>query len=885
MLIADPFALLGRIPELSATELDELIAELVRPELRPTPAHDLVRARALGARFRHDQDPATLAEALRTYEESSYRGPARGLVGRALVLVTLQAGMSGQAVDGDRVRALIGDAGDDPSMPGSAAVLTMMTDLVAAGWDEPFHDRTETLRRLDEAITVIPPESPLVGMVSVSRMALDARQGALTGSYSAAGDAAEKARVMLHQGGLTEHERTVTEAMRASAEAMAAVQHGDVDGALTRAGALAELLDRLPADDPAVAPARAALRALRSTDESDADDPRLSPAERTWRLIAVAGNTVRAAMDKRDAAGLSRGIGLLRRAERAAPAGYEHHLLIQTMLGGALVPYSQLEGGRAALDEAVRRLTTAHRQAGHPGHPMWASSAQALALAHRVDGRAALSRETGRRALRGHAWSVLLQAGAADAAAAARDAANDARQIARWYLADGDPAGAALVLDAGRCLMLYATTVTMDVPARLAGLGRDDLLTRWRHDPKDPDLRYEVLTVLTGSPVSEAAIPDVLDPPGLDEVGRALTEVRADALVYLIPADDEGPGGAVLVPAEGLRGVRPAFLPLPRLASTEPVTRHVTALGSRDAGEDGGGDGPARPLDEVCDWAWPAVVGPLLGTLDRWPIGRAPRVVLIPTGDLATVPWHAARDRDGTRAVQVATFSYAPSARLLCQNAERPPVPLDAPARIIADPEHNLPDARAEADAISQAFLPSADVLRGAEATPEAVRDWLVAGGGSVLHLACHGDVRPGVDGSFLRLAGSRRLTAHEILRTRRATGIGVVALAACTTGVASGAYDEAFSLTTAFLATGARSVFGSLWPVPGEATSVLMFMAYHYLFAEGKRPMDALNHAQRWMLDPDRAVPPTMPPALRVLTHRLTGDVAAWAGFTHQGR
>jgi CHAT domain-containing protein len=175
-------------------------------------------------------------------------------------------------------------------------------------------------------------------------------------------------------------------------------------------------------------------------------------------------------------------------------------------------------------------------------------------------------------------------------------------------------------------------------------------------------------------------------------------------------------------------------------------------------------------------------------------------------------------------------------------------------------------------------------MCQGAAATPEAVRAWLLDGGGTVLHLACHGATRSGVDGSHLRLAGGR-LTARDILQTRRQTAIGLVALAACTTGIPSGAYDEAFSLTTAFHAAGARSVFGSLWPVPSDATSLLMFMAHNYLRAEGKRPVDALNHAQRWMLDPERAIPAAMPLALAGQVPLLTGDVAVWAGFTHQGR
>jgi CHAT domain-containing protein len=261
-------------------------------------------------------------------------------------------------------------------------------------------------------------------------------------------------------------------------------------------------------------------------------------------------------------------------------------------------------------------------------------------------------------------------------------------------------------------------------------------------------------------------------------------------------------------------------------------------------------------------------------------------------GSLASVPWHAAQGRDGSRGLQHAIFSYAPSARLLCDNARRCAVPADAGGIVVGDPTHDLPDARAEALAVRSAVSPDARLLGDASATapatPTAVLDWLrnVEGSRSVLHLACHGAVREGIDGSYLALAAGERLSARDILETRKVGVIGVVALAACTTSVPSGAYDEAFSLSTAFLVAGARTVFGSLWPVPSGATSLLMFMAHHYLRAEGLRPADALNRAQRWMLDPDRVAPSTMPPALTGRNRFLdAGEVAGWAGFTHLGR
>jgi CHAT domain-containing protein len=112
------------------------------------------------------------------------------------------------------------------------------------------------------------------------------------------------------------------------------------------------------------------------------------------------------------------------------------------------------------------------------------------------------------------------------------------------------------------------------------------------------------------------------------------------------------------------------------------------------------------------------------------------------------------------------------------------------------------------------------------------------------------------------------------------------VFLAACTTGVTGADHDEVFSLSTAFLAAGARTVFGSLWPVPDAETSVLMFMVHHYLNAESCAPADALHRAQRWMLDPWRRPPPRMPAELAVhCGHPELADPVAWAAFTHMGR
>jgi CHAT domain-containing protein len=98
--------------------------------------------------------------------------------------------------------------------------------------------------------------------------------------------------------------------------------------------------------------------------------------------------------------------------------------------------------------------------------------------------------------------------------------------------------------------------------------------------------------------------------------------------------------------------------------------------------------------------------------------------------------------------------------------------------------------------------------------------------------------------------------------------------------------HNEAFSLSTAFLVAGADSVVGSLWPVPDEATSVLMFLTHHFLRTHGEPPAKALRRAQLWMLNPDRELPDDLPPALAARSRRIDPhDLTAWAGFTHLGR
>jgi CHAT domain-containing protein len=233
---------------------------------------------------------------------------------------------------------------------------------------------------------------------------------------------------------------------------------------------------------------------------------------------------------------------------------------------------------------------------------------------------------------------------------------------------------------------------------------------------------------------------------------------------------------------------------------------------------------------------------------------------------------------------------------MLCELARRPALPVRS-ALIVGDPGGDLAFAGLEARAVRQRFHPDGAYFgRPADeaerpGTPEDVLGWLDAAppGPLLLHFACHGAVDPARPAdAHLVLAGGAALSARTLLERARETAvpIGQVFLAACTTGVTGSYHDEVLSLATSFLVAGADTVFGSLWPVPDGATSVLMYMVHHFLCAEGYGPADALHRAQRWMLRADRELPAGMPADLR--PHCAPGTVfgpAAWAGFTHAGR
>ncbi|MGA5056327.1 CHAT domain-containing protein [Streptomyces pseudogriseolus] len=767
---------------------------------------------------------------------------------------------------------------------------------------------------------------------------------------------------------MTPYHRRVMSAQQAGFDAHAAVRRGDLAAADDHIAQMLAVHADLDPDDTARIEVWTLIENARSVRDRLADErgaPHAPPLmgrpsvaqlrraarelPRDHRAWVLGDNGISRFMRAQDATGLTDAMELLQEAYGLVDEGSDSWLRYAHCLGlghCALAAVQLLPPARARhLAQGITLLETAFEAVGGPEHRLYAAGGLALARAYRARGEMrrddkGAARRIGLDALRGHAWAALTQSGTEHAAQAVKQATTSALEVAGWCLRDNALDEAVQALDACRGLVLHAATTSRTVPERLVAAGHDALAEEWHAaglaaGPTDPlaamqaplsvpsALRRRVLAALTGGDLLQDRL---LQPPAPDEIAAALRTLRKDALVYLVPADDDTPGTAVVVTTSGVVH----SVPLPTLTEDAAPLReyvHAPATNTVRLGEpapDGrdmgpvpgwvsGGGRPEHPslrkqLDRLCGWAWYAGVRPLLDVFATR-TGRAPRLVFVPMGALGLVPWHAAWElgSDGRRryALHEAEISYAASARLLCEVAARPKAPHSSAALVVGNPTGDLGWAGAEADAVQRAFYPHGRFLGRREngtadgpGTPQEVLSWLSGADpddpdhaveGGVLHLACHASIaRTGGRTAYLSLHGGE-LSAEELTDAVGGggrAGLGLVLLAACRSHVSGRGHNEAYSLATAFLVAGARSVVGSLWPVPDDATSVLMFLTHHYLRIEGEPPANALRRAQQWMLDPGRELPPGLPARLAERARHIDpDDLSAWAGFTHLGQ
>ncbi|MET9501370.1 CHAT domain-containing protein [Streptomyces sp. NPDC006622] len=587
---------------------------------------------------------------------------------------------------------------------------------------------------------------------------------------------------------------------------------------------------------------------------------------------------------------------------------------------------TELEAARAEIgdhtgcgtaQDVYRKLADRYRRRGGPG-----DTARAL--------------EATERLLERVAEDVLLQIGAEHGLEAARAAAGRGVTAAVWAAESGDTATALRVLEAGRALVLRAAAASASVPEQLEASGETDLAGQWREAaragadsgtvaaPSDADtlipstLRRRALKALrtVGVPAG----------PGWQEVSDAAEAAGVDAVVHLLVGQGDGPGRALVVRP----GLAPLSLELTGLAAAEraPLERYVDAARDRSAvtAPDVPRSAPGRAeavaaweaaLEELCEWAGGAVMGPVLDVVRP---GRAARpddpvrLVLLPAGNLGIVPWHAARLGAGTRAgerpvyaVDHAVISYAASGAEFVRSAARTRLPPAEAPVLVADPRATLAYAEHEVEALRAVFYPRARCFGflsrngfSVDGTPDELLPLLPGGTAerpaTLVEFCVHGIAGDLPTVSRLLLHRPRGavdddaglLTVRRLLGAPAVDGGGgagpLVVLSACETDLSTRDHDETLTLTTAFVARGAADVIGSKWSVADASSAVLMYALHHFL-AEGADPAQALRRAQLWALDADRPALPGLPGPLAV---RINGKPAlsadAWAPFIHQG-
>ncbi|MEV0168098.1 CHAT domain-containing tetratricopeptide repeat protein [Nonomuraea fuscirosea] len=251
------------------------------------------------------------------------------------------------------------------------------------------------------------------------------------------------------------------------------------------------------------------------------------------------------------------------------------------------------------------------------------------------------------------------------------------------------------------------------------------------------------------------------------------------------------------------------------------------------------------------------------------------RVLLAPSGMLALVPFGALEVRPGTPLIAEHTVSYLPGAGLLADlSSSWRPAPEGA-ALVVGNPlfapNRRLPRLKgAGVEAYHVARLLGVPPLQDGDATAANVRERLP--GARILHLATHGRISPQAPtASAIALAGEDELTMSDLAGL--ALDADLVVLSACDTGRGEPTFGgELVGFTRALLATGARRVLVSLWPVNDLATCVFM-ENFHRRLVGGDSPAQALSRSQRWMRDEPMAGITVRYKQLRAAALRTPGD------------
>lgn len=424
-------------------------------------------------------------------------------------------------------------------------------------------------------------------------------------------------------------------------------------------------------------------------------------------------------------------------------------------------------------------------------------------------------------------------------------------------------------------LFPQALCALLDRRSPLTGvLGRSDLL---------PD------ETTADAPATDATATDATTAESAGDVAEALRAVGADLLVrlYRLPADGAG------VPRVGMLLLHPQTA---RVDLAGPVLLPADPAGA--------------PGSRFGTWLRSALD-------DRLTSGRI--VLVVPADSAADAPpttWSAARDAAGRHLVADLTLSYAASVRQVIELTRRRRLPVTHDPVFIVNPRGDREWASAEAMVLRRMFHPRSTGLgRLVEQVDGAARpDRLLAHlpgrdtpGSGLLHVDCglvgDGDPRdavPGHDcdppdavssqgggaGPALQIGTVDEpalLTAEHIRRqgrTRPVDSAGGLAILPATAHP-----HTAIRLADALLDAGLSGVIGWWWPVPQPVAALMLLVLHSKLVDERLPAAEAVTAVQRWMLDPGRRSPVSLPAghATTMAGTDLT-DPALWAALWHRG-
>ncbi|WP_026248335.1 CHAT domain-containing protein [Streptomyces sp. LaPpAH-108] len=390
--------------------------------------------------------------------------------------------------------------------------------------------------------------------------------------------------------------------------------------------------------------------------------------------------------------------------------------------------------------------------------------------------------------------------------------------------------------------------------------------------PLQEAMKQRFLTDLATYETTDGATRLATSPNAVASARAALASGRT--LIYIAPAPRSATALRLNYPPGDREICESIELPALDLTTVRTLVDRVrTAYAAAQRGELGR-KALSRLIRSTLDEVTAAFWTPLL---TAWPELRSTPLALIPLGEAALLPFYTALV-DDTPACATLNLTLAPSARALLLSSGWQPPP-NGKTLVAADPWYDgdgfqpIPRTIPEAQAIAALHGVEPKLFRVDEATND------VGGNGSspeypdplrttdgsplttppttltelpdltahfteatLLHLACHGELRSDAPLSSSLLLGGR-LPLTTLLQGNLTPGATIV-LSACELGSITGDLpDEQLGFPAALLAIGARTVIGALWPVPDTPATVTLMTDLHRTLPHSP-PTTALGQA-----------------------------------------